>query len=343
MSLTVAYKIKFIAPYHIGWRSVEYLIDGSTILKALVSLAYSLGMNSFVKEALSCSVSTSAALPTLSCDGKEHLLIPFPPLPSTTNLSKLGTLWITLTSLKKLINAVNTCSTKGYPIVGKPEYDDKDKNYYLPLECRTHEGRYEMLKLKLHGPILHLEDESINCGEIKDFFKEVKYYRNRLDRISTAADLYQVSGYISTKPLSILITASEQTHNNLESMFKVLAELGIGGFRSRGWGKFKFLGKEVINTVKFGFNRAGYYALLSSTPYLNGSADLNKSFVTLRYIEGRGGPTYEEYTLPYCIAANVGSLIYLKSNIQKCSETLIIGKESVAHLLFNPLLLGGGE
>jgi len=337
----VSYKIRFTSPYHVGWREPEPLIDGSTILRAVMSLAYSLDARDLIEDTLNCSVKISSALPTISCGKEEKILAPFPLLPATSGMSKLGISWITLNALSKLVRELNACvHDGGSPFLGRVNTKRDSEELDIPVECKKQKGKIELMKLKARGSIVQLEEEQSSCDVARDIFRKVRSFRNRLDRMTAASELYQVSGYMPSVPLSVVVIAPERLQKNLETLFKLLSGIGLGGFRSRGWGMFEFVEGRELPNMKLSFSGPGYYALLSSTPYLNGYADLGKSFITLRYIEGIGGAAHSEYQLPFLIAADAGSLVYFNASLDRCSETIESGSWTKAHLLFNPVLLG---
>jgi len=337
----VSYKIRFTSPYHVGWREPELLIDGSTLLRAVVSLTYSLDSRELIEDMLKCSANISSALPTISCGKEEKILAPFPPLPAMGSMSKLGISWITLNALSKLVRELNACvHDGGSPFLGRADTKRDGEELYIRVECRKHKEKIKLMELKAHGGIAHIEGEQNSCEATEGIFRKVKSFRNRLDRLTAASELYQISGYLPSVPLSVVVIAPERAQKNLEALFKLLSEIGLGGFRSRGWGRFELAERMELPGIKFGFRGPGYYALLSSTPYLNGYADLGKSFITLRYIEGIGGVAHSECQLPFLIAADAGSLVYFNAGLDRCSETIESSSLTKAHLLFNPVLLG---
>ncbi|RLG79558.1 MAG: hypothetical protein DRO40_12650, partial [Thermoprotei archaeon] len=98
--------------------------------------------------------------------------------------------------------------------------------------------------------ILATLDEKPSLDKVTNMFYTVDYIRNRIDRISGAADPYHMA---CTMPLQkmyfILYIGDEDLVKVIHSSIKLLAETGIGSKHSVGLGKFKIV--EAKNIEEF--------------------------------------------------------------------------------------------
>jgi len=325
--------LEFEKGYHTGWREAITVIDHTTVLRALLYSSYLLNSEKCVELIKDGLLRATALLPTVTIDELARPLLPFPRLPSYAKVSEIRKLWMTPQGLQYVFDFVKKCSESfGTPIV------DEVRSDAISILCHRSENS---VKLRRVGDVVCFDDDCKGFTPInKDFFEKVKEHRNRIDRISGSADVFTIEGI---KPNTLLWTAfqgSEEAVRCTENLVKLLEFLGLGGLRSRGWGKFRVtsieIDKQFLNTMigMIGWDK-GYNLLLGLMP-LGRWIDLHKSFLEVGTIMGRAGPPQDEYVLPVIKVLDVGSLVYV---IDVPSYKLIPLNNNRATLIFNPVVL----
>ena len=346
-----SYLLRFAEPYHIGWRRAKSLVNNFTLQRAIISVSYMAGLNGERLE--ECRL--SSMLPAIPGKGGcYHVLLPVPSLPMRFKASKLGLRWFTLGAARALAaRADKLCdgsitldanpSSMGYEILLRGR-DGLMERLYIVNVVETKDGR----EITLSDGILVTEDETrtIRWDRVPlSLFKEVRIWRNRIDRVTGAPDLFLVEGFKAIVDIAILIDCPHISHTVLHSLLELLGRLGVGGLRSIGWGKFTLVegslcgnyGEEV-----FRWRGRGYYVLLGSYHDRGGDVvEWSRSFINVDTIEGLAGPPYFEYRLPYIRLAGTGSILYLKSEPRPIIER--IGDNGLeASIVLNPLTVHGG-
>ncbi|MET1101571.1 MAG: hypothetical protein ABWW69_03730, partial [Pyrodictiaceae archaeon] len=221
--------------YHVGWRRPEKIVDHVTVLRALLSTAFMLGRRGFVESVRSGELAASALLPALPMgDGEARLLSLFPPLPALVKRSKLGLSWATLPASHAIVVFANDCASKGgLPLLARA------KDGGIGVFCRNGDGGRLLLDLR-EGGIACLPGEDCNSlpRAPTPILEKVEEYHNRIDRVTGAADLYRVSGWRPQAPLWLGLHGVESVVDEAEALARILGELGLGAYRSRGWGFF---------------------------------------------------------------------------------------------------------
>jgi len=345
------YLLRFTEPYHVGWRRAKNLISNFTIQRALINISYMVGLDGGRLE--ECRL--SSMLPAIpGKDGCYHVLLPVPSLPMRFKASKLGLRWFTLGVARALAaRADKLCdgsitldvnpSSMGYELLLRGRGGLMEKLYIVNV-VETGDGK----KITLSDGILATEDEVkvIRWDRVPvSSFEGVRVWRNRIDRVTSAPDLFPVEGFKAIVDMAILIDCPHISYTVLHSLLELLGRLGVGGLRSIGWGRFTLVegslcgnyGEEV-----FRWRGRGYYVLLGSYYDRGGDVvDWGRSFINVDTIEGLAGPPYFEYRLPYIRLAGAGSIIYLKSEPRPVIER--IGDNGLeASIVLNPLMVHGG-
>ena len=343
MPLRLAF-LEFRRGYHVGWRYAERIVDHATVVRGLVSIAYSLGLQSLAEELARGVVTASALLPALRLNEHYRLLAPFPPLPSTVKLSKLGIEWATLPAIRKLLEFSNEWArSNGFLLLAGVEGER------ILIDCCQDSCRESRrLELVIAGSIA-CSNENDCRGLPRDrleLFKAIEETHNRIDRATGSADLYRVRGYMPTIPLWLGLVGDEDVLDKVSGLLKLLGEIGLGGYRSRGWGLFRILedvdvssSDESLLHACLGWRR-DYNLLLGSIPP-GDWMDRMYSYARARLIMGISGPSYEEYKLPVLKVMDVGGLVYARDVPKPFTYKIRMSHPKLeAVVLFNPLVVG---
>jgi hypothetical protein len=345
------YLLRFTEPYHVGWRRAKSLISNFTLQRALINISYMVGLDGGRLE--ECRL--SSMLPAIPGKGGcYHVLLPVPSLPMRFKASKLGLRWFTLGVAKALAaRADKLCdgsitldvnpSNMGYELLLR-ERGGLMERLYIVNVVETEDGR----RITLSDGILATEDEAkvIRWDSVPvNLFESVRVWRNRIDRVTGAPDLFSVEGFKAIVDMAILIDCPHISRRTLYSLLELLGRLGVGGLRSIGWGRFTLVegslcgnyGEEV-----FRWGGRGHYVLFGSYHDRGGDVvEWSRSFINVDTIEGLAGPPYFEYRLPYIRLAGAGSIVYLKSEPRPVIER--IGDSGLeASIVLNPLMVHGG-
>jgi len=334
-----ALALRFTSPYHVGWRGAEKIIDSITLHRALIEAAYKLGVGHIVSK-IERDLKLSSLLPSLKIGECYKPLIPIPPLPSRVKASKLRLSWLTLNAAKKILDLARDCGRV-------PMLD--------PVGSKIHVRCYSKVLGELcvdeRVEAATICDESIGEGPLGAFFEKVAIYRNRIDRLSGAADLYAVTGFRSNADLILLYHISDDTLGNyIHGLLELQSHIGLGGHRSLGWGRYVMIEQDprICDISRdsenlFLWKGPGFYILLGSYyyPTVEEVIDLSGSVINIKLILGRSGPPHAEHMLPYMGVIGTGSIVYLKKQMPPHIEEL--GCSDIpSRIVFNPLVLGGG-
>jgi hypothetical protein len=338
---------EFLAPYHVGWRKPERIIDHFTLVRALTSIAVLSGDKEFLemlKEASAGNYEFMASALLLAAPtegGMYRLLAPFPSIPATFKPSKLGVYWITLSALKPLVNCAHNCIIQNsWPLLVDTESSSGERIFRIKCFEKSSWCNGEFRSV---GGVLYLSgDDNVASSPSLELVTE---YRNSIDRVTGSADLFTVAGY---KPSSLLWFAIKSDKEDLlyhvDSLLTFLEETGIGGYRSRGWGRFRLVEASVddgdlrVLEQYTGWVVGRLHAALAS---VYKGYDPDRSFGFLRVIAGVAGPPFDEHQLPAIRALDVGSLVYARDPSPTYFEEL---ETSVGSLIFfSPLCIVGGE
>jgi len=322
--LVKAFRVEFTSPYHVGWRRAEPLIDSLTLHRSLIAL-YNLiyGHN---QETILNKLKVSALLPTVKKKDYYEPVLPLPPLPSKIRFRKAGLEWITLSTA---ISLVKDLAKHGRLLITSL----KNNKVIVKLDNITEE-------LCVESKILKLCDEVVEVPQ-SGFIEKFEVILNRIDRLTNSADLFKILGYKAKSDMMVVFQSSDaNTLRTAEELLKILGEVGLGGLKSRGLGKFVVKGETQINREYFSKEAcAGYNLLLGSYVLDDPPIDLTSSFVNVKLMAGYSGPPQDGYVLPYLNYAGAGSII----NARTIPEPVIreVKTSNIGSLLvFNPIIIG---
>ncbi|MEM0040722.1 MAG: hypothetical protein QXZ48_07925 [Zestosphaera sp.] len=323
--LVKALQIEFTSPYHVGWRRAESIIDGLTLHRALIAL-HNLVLRQSPIDPILNELRVSAVLPAVMKEGYYEPVLPLPPLPSRIRPKKAGFEWVTLSAAISLVEDL----TKHRRLLITSVKDNKAT---IKLDSTTRE-------LCIVGRILKLCEENIEVpqsGPIERF----EAVLNRIDRLTNSADLFKISGYKARSSMIVMLQSNnDNVLRTAEELLKLSGDIGLGGLKSRGLGRFVIKGEAKINTKYFERKAcAGYNLLLGSYVLEDPPVDLMNSFVNTRLLAGYSGPPQDLHILPYLSYAGAGSIIYVNKPphpVIRPIKTSIIG----SLLVFNPLIIG---
>jgi len=334
-----AYFIKFHRAYHVGWNRPEKIIDHSTILRALLNLAYMTKYDRLIKSVLKGKIRASALLPTIPSSDGRKLLVPFPQMPSKVRITKVGVEWATLKSVTEISSFATKClESKGRVFL------ESVKNGEVQIKCK---GIEEYLKLNVERKIVHADDEHITPTTIR--FERIVEYHNRIDRVTGSADLYPLTGYCCNVPLCWIVDLPGDIAEGVTEFLKVLSGLGLGGFRGRGWGRFTLLEDLKLSNVDYDLIRKygkwtprRYHILLGCLLAKDNIIDEEHSFVKIRIIGGYGGSSVGTYMLPVLAPADVGSMVFVKQVPKPYIEEVTMKlNDYIPLIIFNPIAISG--
>lgn len=313
--------LNFASPYHVGWREAEPIIEGFSIHRAMISVSVMLhGSTEHVDEL--CELRVSAALPAISTGECYKLLLPFPSIPSKVNLKKYGLGWATLRALVKVANLVK----RAIPVIENVRYDGRNGK----ISVRVDDARTELC---VSNYVVH--DCEPDLGELPRGHpvERIERHLNRLDRGTNAADTYGIVGYRPRSKVGVLLQGDQSTVDYGLRLLKVIGEIGIGGYRSRGFGSYVLEAGNMCDSEYVAQKRGpGPLVLLGSYAF-NESIDL--AFVNKKLVAGYSGPPSDSYVLPYMNYIGSGSVVHVNEEL-KCIKEMVSSSRGGAFIVFNP-------
>jgi CRISPR-associated protein Csm4 len=335
--------LTFEKGYHVGWRRPREIVDHSTVLRALIYLAHITGSERCARLLESGGLEVSALLPALPVGGGYvRLLTVFPYLPCLGKASRFRGLYTTLPALEALMRFAGEC----HEAKGVPAAREVDEVTGVKLYCAGGVREVRAPPLGLRGRVVCLEGSE--CGEFQDhavprFVELVSEHRNRIDRVSGAADVFVLYGVRPATPMWLALRGSDEALSCASGLLELLQHTGIGGLRSRGWGRFrleepKLRGSDLeILNLRAGWATGLVYLLGTMPPgsWLRGEF----SYAGRHLIMGMSGPSNSEYRLPVLEVMDVGSLVYVESPPNPVTIPIDGGR---AVYVFNPVVLHAG-
>jgi len=325
----------FDKSYHVGWREPRRIVDHTTILRALTYVSHLTGAEKCADLLTHGELEASALLPAITIGREIRLLAPFPKIPCLGKASRIRGLFTTLATLKQVVNYIAKCiSGEGAPVAR----ESQDK---IIVDCVG--GSIQPLELYRVKGVACIANE---CNALvpytpEEFYELVTEYKNRIDRLSGSADVYDVYGIKPLTPLWLALRGSEEAIRCGVNLLEVLQRFGIGGLRSRGWGRFRLeLGfairsEDLEVLTRFSGWMQGYnYTLGFMTP--GKWMDPADSYATREVIMGRSGPSINEYRLPLVYVMDIGSVVYAKDIPKPYALHIDDGR---AVLIFNPVVI----
>lgn len=178
---------------------------------------------------------------------------------------------------------------------------------FLPVDCWN--------DLRVDGEkVLKCRDGGYDVAELRSWGREVEYFRNRVSRHVQNADPYKVVGFLPTVDYVIYYLGDEE---KVVKAFKILGEVGVGGERSVGFGRFVVVDSgplRELENVRAGENCEVLVVLGVARPSRDveafgqwevrhwwcGGCKLLPTTVLLDGGEVRGGPSFNDYTVERC-------------------------------------------
>lgn len=318
MQRTALVLLNFQSPYHVGWRTAEPVVEGFTIHRFIIYAWITATGYGSVANDLAVNLRVSAALPTIPSENCHKLLLPLPPIPSRIPLKKKRLRWITV---KAALN-----------IAREVPYIDKIGDGRITLYLRD-----ERTELCYTNEVVHDCDEKLEAP--RQILERLDIHVNRVDRATSAADVYKITAYMPLTRLGVVIQGDSGVVDGTLELFKLLGELGIGGVRSRGFGRFTTeigaLCDEELTRTKGNNNRL---VLLGSYVF-NDSINHSGSIVNKRSIAGYAGPPHDNYILPYLDYIGSGSILHVTQTLRPVVRN-IETSHTGALMVFNPVVAG---
>ncbi|MEM0352252.1 MAG: hypothetical protein QW459_04635 [Sulfolobales archaeon] len=326
--------INFTAPYHVGWRKAEPIIDGLTLHRALVALHHIVyGPNRI--ELITKELRVSAVLPSIKKKEYHEPVLPPPPIPSKVRPKKAGFKWVTL---ETAINLVAEIAKQEKVFIENVE------NGRVAVKLGT-TRKY----LCIEGEFLKQCEENVEIPHSK-LIEKFEATHNRVDRLTNSTDLFKVSAYRARSDMLVVFQSdNDDVLKTAKGLLELLGQIGLGGLRSRGFGKFVVKGEAEIDKEHFEKNPcAGYNLLLGS--YVNDLllepnmtegplVDPTKSYINIRLLTGYSGPPQDTYVLPHLSYAGAGSIIYTKNPPYPIVRSIKTSSLN-STIVFNPVTIG---
>lgn len=315
--------LDFESPYHIGWRTAEPVIESVTIHRALINTAYLVGALS-VKDLIELKLSSALPLIQSSHENCFKMLVPTPPIPSRIPLKKFEIRYVTLRALRRLVKLAQ-----------------KETLFINKIQVERSHGLVELDddNLGFTNEVLHEESEEIHPPS--RVLSKVDITMNRIDRVTGSADLYKITCYKPSTKLGVILQGDDQSVDYAKKLFMFLSQLGIGGLRSRGFGRFKITSGEVCDKELLIHTPTGSFHALLGSYILSDDVDIENSYINKKILEGIAGPTYDSYILPRLEYMGSGSIIKTRGEPKMITRKITAPRHEPL-LIFNPVSLKSG-
>ncbi len=312
--------LRFEAPFRFGWRKALEYIDSSSIARALIRISTHLGVSKEILDAISTdNLRLSSLLPLLPLNSSIRILAPFPLIPRA---KKARLNLITLNYLRNILTFVSKCIASN----GEPVLLREDGRFIIRcIDVAGLEMEVSYVQTQ-DGRAIAIENADAVKDEVKRIrlFEYVVEYHNRLDRVSYAADLFTAEGVKPFVPMWIAIqTDNSEILDIVKKLFVVLQDLGLGGKRRFGWGRYtidedatKLLDRDDLEALKIlaQYRGRGLYLVLGR--YSPGDdVDLGRSFYTIALSEGFADH-HNVKPLPRTYLLEIGSLLYAEQGLR---------------------------
>jgi hypothetical protein len=342
--MPAVYAVEFTKGFRIGYRKPELWPPASTVLRSLASVAAMIGDKPLLDSILRGDIAASAILPLARCGGYVKPLVPV----------RLGA----------VASAFRRAGGRGRKV-----------EYYFTLSAAAELARAFDSAAGLHGQKLveaiaaHMasavevvyagEDVAVVCGKqeagslknaevVKP--RPASEHRNAIDRVTGSAVPFVVTYARATRML-LLLDSPPDLDGHLERTLKLLGELGIGGLRSRGLGRFSLepvaLAPDdvrALNKVR-PFSRAPsdrYVVALGELPILSNTIEWESSLFDVSVVAGFAGPPYAQITFGPLVVTGVGAVVKVRGGATPRADRLDVGSElAPSTFVFNPLVVAG--
>lgn len=328
-----AFRVDFEKGFRVGYRRPERVVPAVAVLRALASVASMTGDTGLLRAVLEGRVAASAILPALHDGGRLVPLVPLAPqgvvhasLSKSAGLGRKARLYATLGGARRLAEALDTAGCGAAPcaeLVGELS------------------KRLKVVVLK--GGDAVLVDDGEEAAVARATPTDVGLaaeHRNAIDRLTSSASPFLVT---YAKPRGPMVLLVEHEGLDVERALKLLGELGLGGLRSRGLGRFtarKIDLGESRGVAPLSRASTGRYAVsLGEVPLSSDAVDWRRSFFELSVITGYVGPPYAQRLARPIAASRAGASLYVA---KQTYERVEVGSEDApSTFVFNPLLVQG--
>ncbi|MEZ0393697.1 MAG: RAMP superfamily CRISPR-associated protein [Desulfurococcaceae archaeon] len=331
--------VKFAKGYRVGGPAPS--IPQFTLLRALASAASQVSASGLLKEILSGNVFSTDVLPAVEASGCLKALLPLPRALAKACEALVGfrPSFATASFMSSLARA---CTSAGRASVLRClEEAVKDE--------RVAEGAKEVLG-EAEPVILARGDEykALGRNALEPPVASAFEQHNTIDRVTGAASPYTLVAARPRHPMAVALQVPDGLEKEVAGALELLGEMGIGGARSRGWGRFEVLGsvrlcdedlralESAIPITGAGGGRA--YALLGELRLSDAvvkALDLRSSAPEPREIYGLAPPA-----IPFSFAAlAAGSLVRVVGRLRPQDLVYVLGEGSA--FPFTALAMGG--
>ncbi len=339
MSHRLVYKVfvvEFTSPYQVKYHGIpslpEEVIDASIVLRSIVYASSLIGgdVEGLVDAITAGEVRATSILPTIECANAGIVpLVPFPSLLKVLLVEK------TVKGDPKVVRGISYTIPDVVGELSKSVVEGEVVIEEEPTVIRV-SGREYRVKATV---LLPSTSKLVDCIG-NSLFYYVDFIRNRIDRITGAADPYHSSYVMPAQRMYFIVQLPSDLVNTVVSAVRLLEDMGIGSKKSIGLGRFRIekildledYSRELYGMVKDNGDKMCYW--VSMGKYFPEEA-YDSVFYESDIVAGISG-----HVIPYTIPA---LKVMLPGATIGCSEEAPIGlKELVNHpsksiVVFNPL------
>jgi CRISPR type III-A-associated RAMP protein Csm4 len=294
---------RILTPIKIG-RGEDY-VDSMTLYRALMNIMIKLGHEDAAKDLfLNGGITLSSLLPILNMKSKRILFLRAPPI-------RLGC------NDRRLEKEVKNAKYLDYELM-----IDRELNLTGGLRVTDCNKKDDTISVKvqdmdatvINGFIISNENyNAVKDSEIEKLLREPRHevrYRNVIDRVTNAAVPFATATVMPMTEMAILMQIrKEGFESHIKDALKVLGEVGIGGERSVGYGRF-----ELVDFTDFGDDLGSVRIKLGSESayYVTGRTLIedNSNYLASRFevISGFAGDLLTAH-LPLLVLLPAGSIV----------------------------------
>jgi CRISPR-associated protein Csm4 len=342
--MPAVYAVGFTKGFRIGYRKPELWPLASTLLRSLASVAAMVSNGPLLDSILRGDVAASAMLPLARCGNCVKPLVPIRLGAVASALRRAGgrgrkvEYYFTLSAAAELARAFDSAAgMRGRQLV-------------------------ETVAAHLAGAVEVVyagEDVAVVCGKQETgSLKGVEVvkprpaseHRNAIDRVTGSAVPFVVTYARATRML-LLLDSPPDLDGHLERTLKLLGELGVGGLRSRGLGRFSLEPVALAPDDVRALNKVRPFRKVASDRYVVALGELSissdaieweNSFFDVSIVAGFAGPPYAQITFGPLVVTGVGAVVKVRGGATPRAERLDVGSElAPSTFVFNPLVVAG--
>ena len=303
--------LEFIRGYRVGSLKPRLFVSTHTLLRALMNIS-SMTNSKVFKIIKDLKVYTTALLPLIRT--KECYKVVLPLNKYISKVVRGEPQYATLKSLKTLLTKCSSCG---------------DSNEFFKCIRSISEREFNVIssvrpvRPEYSVKVLTSKDEVDIVGDLLEIpLRYEKRVVNVIDRVSNAANPFVVSYVYTNNPLVFVIDIPNEVKDEFISYLKLLGEVGLGGGKARGFGKFKLCSdlklceddrNYLLTTVKvIDIVPNNYYVLLGSLPLIN-NLDSDSSVLDIHEFLGYIPPA-ELISQKYFI--DLGSIVRVRASVR---------------------------